>query len=103
MANSDDADPPVLDEERTKALLQALLYPLRDHLMATPHERAKVFEALNALAIGAAWVLAGIGRPDPVEAEKDMARVRRWFNQAIDENVDEIIERRVRRGNQAGH
>jgi len=98
MANDDGPDdPPVLDEERTQALLRALIYPLRDHLAKPPHSRAKVFEALNALAIAAAWVLAGVGRPDPVEAEREMARVRRWFNAALDENVDEILERRVAR------
>jgi hypothetical protein len=97
MANDDGPDPPVLDEERTRALLRALIYPVRDHLAKPPHSCAKVFEALNALAIAAAWVFAGVGRPEPVEAEREMARVRKWFNDALDENVDEIIERRIAR------
>jgi hypothetical protein len=99
---TDDADAPRLDEERTQALMRAIITPVRDHLAAQPHTREKVFEALNALAIAAAWVLAGIGRPDPVVAEREMARVRGWFNQALDDNVDEIIERRIS-GERRGH
>ncbi|MCC6172031.1 MAG: hypothetical protein IT481_08375 [Gammaproteobacteria bacterium] len=46
-----------------------------------------VHEALNALAAIAAHVIAGTG--------KDRARVRTWFDEAIDQNLVDALQREV--------
>jgi hypothetical protein len=96
--DNNDLHAPLLDQDRTQELVRKIIVPVREHFAREPHTREKVFEALNALAISSAWVLAGIAQPDPAAAEREMARVRGWFNHAIDDNVDEIIEKRRRPG-----
>lgn len=48
-----------MNRDRVVALVGGLKVPLDAHLKAEPHCADKVFEALNALAILAASVLAG--------------------------------------------
>lgn len=60
---SDFADPTALavDHAKVKALVEKLSPPIRAHLDEGEPSRAKVFEALNALASCAAVIIVGTG------------------------------------------
>jgi hypothetical protein len=70
-----------MDPEAVKTLARQILEISRGHLAPPPHHRAKVFEMLQALAVAAGPLIAGSG--------DDIARVRTWFDVAVDEAVED--------------
>lgn len=56
-----------MNNERIDALAKEIMLPIRDHLKAGPAAQARVYEALNALALVTATVIHGTetGIADP--------------------------------------
>jgi hypothetical protein len=80
MNHSDD-----LDSDRVKALAKVMMEAVLDNYQRGPASRDRVFEALNALAVCAALVVAGAGD-----------RGRRWdmrafLDKALDQNITDLV------------
>jgi hypothetical protein len=81
-----------VDRARVEALTARLLAELRPELARAPFSRDNVFVALNALAYATAGVLAVIDRNG-----------RRFFDQALADNIAELRRHPPRGPSHAGH
>lgn len=72
---------PELDQGHVNFLAKRLMGIVRAHLQEIPHERIKVLELLNALAVAVAYVLAGTG------VDND---ARKFFCNAVEKQLDQI-------------
>src|SRR5258707_13199115 len=56
-----------LDQDRIERLAGEILMAIRENYIQGPVSRDRVYEALNALAFSAAWVIRGAGDPEALE------------------------------------
>jgi hypothetical protein len=56
-----------LDRERIERLTGEIMLAIRDNYIEGPVSRDRVYEALNALAFSAAWVIRGANDPKALE------------------------------------
>ncbi len=73
-----------MDRARTEALGLAIMIPVRDNFQRGPASRDRAYEALNALAVGAAYVIAGAGD----NADEALA----WFQLALSQQLLDLVE-----------
>jgi hypothetical protein len=69
--------PDELDRDRIERLATAILLPIRENYILGPVSRDRVYEALNALACSAGWVIRGTNDPEALE----------FFSQALNRNL----------------
>jgi hypothetical protein len=72
-----------LDNERVELMARRFMGIVRSNYQQGPQARDRVLEALNALAITVAFVLAGTDKDD---AAQD------FFNTALENQIDEILD-----------
>jgi hypothetical protein len=72
-------EPEPLDRDRIERLTSQILIAIRENYMLGPVSRDRVYEALNALASSAAWVIRGAGDPEALE----------WFSKSLNKNLYE--------------
>jgi hypothetical protein len=70
-----------LDRERIESLMASILIPIRENYRKGPVSRDRCFEALNALAAGAALVIEGSDGPG--------GEARAFFEKAIINHIGE--------------
>jgi hypothetical protein len=68
-----------LDRDRIERLTGQILVAIRENYIQGPVSRDRVYEALNAVAFSAAWVIRGAGDPAALE----------FFNKALNMNLIE--------------
>jgi len=68
-----------LDEERVERLIKPILLAIRQNYIEGPTSRDRVYEALNALAFSAAWVIRGCDN-DP--------QAIKFFSEAFNANLE---------------
>ena len=68
-----------LDRERTTKIVNALMLPLLANFKQGPQSRERTLEALNALAIAAAFIIQGTG---------DEEHAHMFFEKALVANLD---------------
>jgi hypothetical protein len=73
-----------LDRARIEAMTTPMMVAIRDNYLRGPHGRDRVFEALNALAICAATVIAGI------DDRGGRGKARRFLEVAINQQRGEL-------------
>lgn len=66
-----------LDRDRIDRLTGQILMAIHENYIQGPVSRDRVYEALNALAFSAAWVIRGAGDPDALE----------FFSKALNMNL----------------
>ncbi len=73
------AAPESLDQDRIERLAGEILMAIRKNYVQGPISRDRVYEALNALAFSAAWIIRGAGDPEALE----------FFSKALNMNLTE--------------
>ncbi len=68
-----------LDLQRIENLIKSILLPIRENYVRGPTSRDRCFEALNALAAGAAIVIYGSDGPG--------GEAHEFFEKAIEQNI----------------
>jgi hypothetical protein len=74
-----------LDDERIELLARRFLDIVRSNYVQGPTGRDRVFEALNALAIAVAFVMAGTDGDDAAQE---------FFNTALENQIETILDRK---------
>jgi hypothetical protein len=77
-------DPRELNETYTTQLCVALFNDLRAFYHRTPTDRARVFEALKALAFVLAKIL------EAIDDDEEREEIRQWFDACVDQQLEEI-------------
>jgi hypothetical protein len=72
-----------LDSDRIELLAKRFLGIVRSNYQQGPEGRDRVLEALNALAIVVAFVMAGTGKDDAAQE---------FFNSALENQIDQILD-----------
>lgn len=84
---------PDLDGERVNRMLTPVMTVIRNHLRQPPHTQQKIYEALNALAMATAAVIAGTEGTDA-----EINRLREFFAEAADGSIENMRRSAARNG-----
>jgi hypothetical protein len=74
-----------MDAERIKPILRVTMEAIKANYAAGPHDRDRIFEALNALAMATAIIITGTDDRD------GRIETRLFFDRALNENVSEFV------------
>jgi hypothetical protein len=75
---------PKLDEAHVHDLIQRLMEPIKQHMAGGTPSRTKVFEAMNAIAVVIATILAS--------TKSDVTEARMWFDNAVDQSIVDVTK-----------
>lgn len=77
------------DPERIEALSQTILLAIRDNYTQGPISRARVYEALNALAFCAALAIRGTDDPQALEFFSDSLNTYLKAHKLLEKGLDQ--------------